>query len=94
MTKITFKHLADKYDVFEEDIERIFACYDTNDMTGMRSAIRYCFFCGGPQYNQVEFLFDIIRYIHQCQNEQTIKEEEIMQEKPSEIEQNKRSDET
>ena len=69
MTKITFKSLADKYDIFEEDVEKVFACYDTNDMEGMRSQISYCFF---SMYSSepYEFLFDIICYIKQCQLEQ------------------------
>ena len=69
MAKLTFKTLADKYKVYEEDIERIFACYDTNDMKEMRSAIGYCFFIMPFTYQQ-EFLFDIIQYIKQCETEE------------------------
>jgi hypothetical protein len=74
MTEITFKTIADKYDIFEEDVERIFACYDTNDMNGMSSAIGYCFFCMG--HGDVEFLFDIICYLKQCEIEQHKEKEE------------------
>lgn len=75
MTKLTFKNIADKYDLFEEDVEKVFACYDTNDMDGMIFHIRYCFFCMGAweyedflfDINQyTEFLFDVIQYIKQC----------------------------
>lgn len=68
MTEITFKNLADKYDILEEDVEKIFACYDTNDMESMRSQISYCFFCMNPVMLS-EFLIDIICYIKQCQIE-------------------------
>ena len=66
--KITFKSLAKRYGLFEEDIELIFACYDRNEMEEMRSRIGYCFFCMN-QVMQDEFLFDIICYIKQCQLE-------------------------
>lgn len=69
MTKITFKTLADKYKVFEEDIERIFACYDTNDIDGMRVATEYCLFCNNTIYD-MQFMFDLIRYIKQCESEE------------------------
>ena len=68
MTEITFKSIADKYHITEEDVEEVFACYDTNDMKGMRFRIGYCFFCM-YESDQKEFLFDIIRYIKQCQLE-------------------------
>lgn len=68
LNKITFKSLADEYNILEEDVEKIFACYDTNDMEGMMSQISYCFFCMNPVM-QDEFLFDIIRYIKQCELE-------------------------
>ena len=69
MTKITFKSLADKYYLYEEDVEKVFACYDTNDMEGMKMRIGYCFFCMNQAIMQKEFLFDIICYIKQCQLE-------------------------
>ncbi len=75
MTKITFKTIADKYDIFEEDVERIFACYDTNDLSGMRSAIGYVFFCRNYR-GDVELMFDLIRYIKQCEIENINNEEE------------------
>ena len=66
--KLTFKSIADKYNLFEEDVERIFACYDTNDLQGMEEAIGYCFFCS-PRYTCIDLMFDIIRYIKQCELE-------------------------
>lgn len=42
LTKLTFKTIADKYKLYEEDIELIFACYDTNDMERMKGGIRDC----------------------------------------------------
>ena len=71
--KLSFKSIADKYGVFEEDIERIFACYDTNDMEGMRSAIGYVFFCRKKCRGYVELMFDLIQYIKQCEIENTKK---------------------
>ena len=67
--KLSFKSIADKYCVFEEDIERIFACYDTNDIDGMRVAIGYCLFCNNTIYD-MQFMFDLIRYIKQCEIEE------------------------
>ena len=68
MSEITFKSIADKYHITEDDVEEVFACYDTNDMEGMRSQISYCFFCMNSS-GRYEFLFDIICYIKQCQLE-------------------------
>lgn len=68
MTKLTFKTIADKYKLYEEDIEWIFACYDTNDMAGLKSAIEYCFFTSYTS-SPSSFLFDIICYIKQCEME-------------------------
>lgn len=75
LTKLTFKTIADKYKLYEEDIELIFACYDTNDMARMKGGIRDCILQLQPNC-PADFLFDLICYIKQCEIEM---EEEVIQ---------------